>query len=768
MTVEYERNCGDELLSWCHGITSSHVEDGRPLSDGQLMSRDGVVDVLIIGAGAAGGVAAMRLAEAGFSVLCLEQGEWPDRTSFLGGTEEWELAGRQLWSSDPSIRKGPADYPVDLSESDVGVLNYNGVGGGTVLYAAQWARLFPSDFIRWTTDGVADDWPVTYSEMAPYYERTDRQFGVSGLGGDPAYPADTDPPFPPLPIGIAGLRVARTHTRLGWHWWPATNAILSAPVGHRHPCVQRGTCVLGCAEGAKASTDLTHWPAVVKAGGRLVTGAGVVRINHDPNGLATGAEWIDNDGHLHFQEAEVVLLGANGMGTPRILLASDSARFPDGMANSSGLVGRRLMVHPLAVVKGLFRDDIEGWRGHAGASIVSFQFYSSDERRGFVGGAKWALSPGGGPLRAALTEGGKWGAEHHRHVRERFGGLRIGAWCVKTFPMRTIESSCLTRSRIAPACPPRGWSIELVTISHALCDWHIERATESLVESGAWNVTVDLRYPANGHFMGTARMGDNPARSVVDRWCMAHDSPNLGIIDGSVFVTSGGVNPTSTIAALALRAADHLIENRGAVPRPARRRSFAVAGPRATNRREAEGPSSVHIKVRSAGVTALVRQRLNLVADLVIPAGQGMPSASQVDIGGELLDRVIALLPDLAGTLTRLLEHDTEDLKVWLGDLSTADPEGYRSVLLAVAASYYLHPQVRQRIGYSGHPSVPVRANEIPEYVTEDLLEQVIANWGNRENRSVTDAARRGVTWTSSERSDEGEEGGNGSKRRTV
>ena len=104
-----------------------------------------------------------------------------------------------------------------------------------------------------------------------------------------------------------------------------------------------------------------------------------------------------------------------------ILLASDSVRFPDGMVNSSGLVGRRLMVHPLAVVKGLFREDVQGWRGHAGASIVSFQFYASDERRGFIGGAKWALSPGGGPLRAALTEGGEWGAEHHRHVRERFG-----------------------------------------------------------------------------------------------------------------------------------------------------------------------------------------------------------------------------------------------------------------------------------------------------------------------------------------------------------
>ena len=214
--------------------------------------------------------------------------------------------------------------------------------------------------------------------------------------------------------------------------------------------------------------------------------------------------------------------------------------------------------------------------------------------------------------------------------------------------------------------------------------------------------------------MGTARMGNDPTRSVVDRWCIAHDSPNSQVIDGSVFVTSGGVNPTSTIAALALRATDHLIENRGTSPLPARRRSFSVYASSAPNRREVEGPKSGHIKMRSAGLTAVVRQRLNLVADHVIPAGEGMPSASQVDIAGDLLDRVIALLPDLARTLSYLFEQDPEDPETWLGELPKEDPEGYRSVLLAVAASYYLDPQVRQRIGYPGHPSVPVREVTFP------------------------------------------------------
>src|SRR4051812_33620245 len=142
-------------------------------------------DVLIMGAGAAGGVAARRLTDAGMHVVCLEQGDWPDRSAYPGATPEWELVAAKQWSSVPSIRDAPADYPIDLADSDLGVLNFNGVGGGTVLYAAQWPRMLPSDFVVRSTDGVADDWPIGYHDLQPYYEATERQFGVSGLGGDP-------------------------------------------------------------------------------------------------------------------------------------------------------------------------------------------------------------------------------------------------------------------------------------------------------------------------------------------------------------------------------------------------------------------------------------------------------------------------------------------------------------------------------------------------------------------------------------------------------
>ena len=162
-------------------------------------------DVLIVGAGASGGVAALTLARAGMRVVCLEQGGWQDPAGYPGAGDDWELQARKQWSSSPNVRDRPTDYPIDFDDADMVLGNFNGVGGGTVLYSAVWPRLLPSDFRARTEHGVGDDWPLSYEDLAPYYEETDRQFGVSGLGGNPMYPPGADPPLPPLPIGRAGL-----------------------------------------------------------------------------------------------------------------------------------------------------------------------------------------------------------------------------------------------------------------------------------------------------------------------------------------------------------------------------------------------------------------------------------------------------------------------------------------------------------------------------------------------------------------------------------
>jgi len=310
---------------------------------------------------------------------------------------------------------------------------------------------------------------------------------------------------------------------------------------------------------------LTHFPVAVDHGARVITGARVRRILTE-NGLATGAEWIDEEGREHVQQADVVILAANSIGTARILLNSATTDWPDGLANTSGLVGRRLMMHPFASVTGLFDDDLESWQGQFGCSIESFEFYETDESRGFVRGAKWGLAPTGGPINMALPARAgesEWGPNHHLLFRERFGRGQSWGLFGEDLPSEAnhvLIDDELTDSSGIPA-PKIVYKVS--ENSRKLLDFHIEKASESMIEAGAHKVETDtlMRY-SGWHLLGTARMGDDPNASVVDRWGRFHDIENLYAVDGSVFVTSSGTNPTSTIAALALRTSEHMVKER--------------------------------------------------------------------------------------------------------------------------------------------------------------------------------------------------------------
>jgi choline dehydrogenase-like flavoprotein len=674
-------------------------------------------DVLIVGAGASGGVAALRLARAGLRVVCLEQGDWQDPTAYPGAGPDWELQARKQWSSSPNERAQPADYPIDFTRSDMVLGNFNGVGGGTILYSAVWPRLLPSDFRVRTDHGVGDDWPLTYRELAPYYDETDRQFGVAGLGGNPLYPPGPDPPLPPLPIGRAGLALARAHARLGWHWWPEYNAILSSAYDGRHPCVQRGSCGSGCNEGAKGSTDVTHWPGAIAAGAQLVTGARVRRIEVDGRGRACGATWIGRDGGEHFQAADVVLCAANGIGTARLLLLSAHPGASDGLANSSGLVGRRLMVHPGVMVDGYFDDDLQSQRGHFGGQIQSLEFAGTDPARGFVGGTKWSLAPTGGPIAAAFGLRGRivLGPEHHEHLRSRFG--RGARWVILCEDLPDAEH----RVELSPDLVD-GDGVPAPAVTYRLSDdvraaiaWSTERATESLVEAGAHTVdSAPMR--TNSHLLGTARMGDDPSASVVNRWGVCHDVPNLGIIDGSVFVTVGAANPTSTICALALRAVEHLLDRRSDVPVPEVSRSFATA---------ASSPPSTIATIASP-IRDDERTRFGLLADALLPGDEHMPAATDVGVADDLLDAVVHARPDLVDDLRRALADDVTDAWDGVQRLRRVDSGAYRALVLLVLAAYYRSPEVAARIGWAGPLATPVGRFDFPEYLSEGLLDHVL------------------------------------------
>jgi choline dehydrogenase-like flavoprotein len=525
-------------------------------------------EVLVIGAGPSGAFASKRLAEAGFRVVCLEQGDWVDPGRYPGSAPELELVAGREWSFDPNVRALPSDYPVNAADSDVDPLMFNAVGGSSIVFGAHWMRFLPSDFRVRSLDGVADDWPISYEDVRPFYERVDVEMAASGLEGDPAYPPGLAPPLPPLPIGKLGLTAVRGFDKLGWHWWPGSNAIASQAHRSFKPCTLRGTCDWGCPEGAKANVDAAVWPGALHLGVRLVTGARVRELPVDGKGLVTGAIWIDREGDEHFQPAQVVLLAANGVGTPRLLLLSASSRFPDGLANTSGLVGRRLMMHPYAEVYGVFEEDLESWTGPFGQSIYSLEFYESDASRGFVRGAKWAAMPTLGPL-SILDRAGwgpvatRWGAGVHTTMREMLGHTIEFGIIAEDLPdeeNRVMLDGSLTDADGIPA-PKVAYKNSENT--RRLLAYHVARATEVVEAAGARrSFSPGIIRGTGWHLLGTARMGDDPTTSVVDRWGQSHDVPNLYIVDGSAFVTSSGLNPTATLCALALRAAEHAVETR--------------------------------------------------------------------------------------------------------------------------------------------------------------------------------------------------------------
>ena len=519
------------------------------------------IDVLIVGAGPAGAVTARRLAEAGLRVMCLERGEWPDYSRSRAGYPDFELIARKDWNWDPNIRRNSGDYRIDDTESDITALMYNGVGGSSVLYAAHWERFLPSDFRVRTLDSVADDWPVTYEDMAPYYDEVERQFGVSGLEGDPCLPPGTAPPMPPVPLNKVGRAGARALNELGWHWWPASNAIATAEYGPLHRCAQKTSCPFGCPTGAKGSVDRTHWQDLVRLGVRLVTGAKVTHIQRQPGSkLVSGVRYRDRDGIGHFQAAPVVVVCGNGIGTPRLLLSSD------GLADSSGMVGRRLMMHPFGNAIGVFDEDLESWRGPLGQYLHSLQFYETDQSRGFVRGAKWNLMPSGAPMSMMLPglwgAEGSWGPEFTATLRARFG--RSVVWSVicedLPDPGNRVE---LSTEADDDGMPVAKLIYRTSENSVRMLDFHLARLREVLETMGAKEIILNRQIRASGwHILGTACMGDDPATSVVDRFGRSHDVANLYVFDGSVFPTSSGVNPTATIAANALRCADHLVTHR--------------------------------------------------------------------------------------------------------------------------------------------------------------------------------------------------------------
>ena len=522
---------------------------------------DEPVDVLIIGAGASGAAVAWSLAETKMRILCLEQGDWMKQSDYPTNGRDWEARRYADFDISPNRRARETDYPVNDDNSPMKVANFNGVGGGTVMYTAHYPRMHPSDFRVKSLDGVADDWPIDYKMLEPFFAENDRMMGVAGLAGDPAYPAH-DLPMPPLALGKTGTRLAQGLNMLGWHWWPSDSAIATTEYDGRAPCINLGHCTPGCAQGAKASTDITYWPHAIRAGVELRTRCRVREITTNEKGMASGVIYYDADGKECFQPAEVVILAANGIGTPRILLNSASARFPNGLANSSGLVGRNLMLHPWPQVFGYVDERLDG--DHAPMLMMwSKQFYETDLSRGFVRGYTMQFGRGTGPANEAITSSAAgrlpWGKDHHRVYRTLFHRRLQCGIATEDLPEEHNRVTLDPVLKDSNGIPAAKIDYTISENTRRMMEHGIARATEALVAAGALHTHTSMTVlNSPGHLLGTARMGTDPERSVVNEWGRSHDIKNLFIVDGSVWVTSGGVNPTSTIQAIALYIADQM------------------------------------------------------------------------------------------------------------------------------------------------------------------------------------------------------------------
>jgi choline dehydrogenase-like flavoprotein len=530
------------------------------------MSKPDRVDVLVIGAGASGAINSLVLAQAGLRVVCLDQGGWTEPAQHPHYSDDFQYQRQNRWSPEPSVRRGPDDYPVEGKQSHA--LMWNGVGGSTNVYAALWPRFRPSDFRKGREHGLAPDWPITYEDLAPFYDEADWLVGVSGLTGDAGMPPRAPYPLGPLPMRNSGRAIAQGFERLDWHWWPMPAGIISESYDGRAACNGCGNCAAGCPRGSMAKMSITLWPKALAAGAQLRPGARVERIETGPDGRATGAVYIDRaTGTRVQQDADVVILAANGVGSPRLLLLSESARHPRGLANANDVVGRYLLHHTLVAAEIWVDQPIDSHIGNSGA-IISSEFAETDASRGFVNGFNFNVARTGPAGTAAIGAFGQhpapWGAGHHawfaRHFGHSFGAYAIGDDLPQASNRITLSQAEVDSDGLPAA--------KLHYVPHEndmrMMRYGIERLRDLAQSVNAFDTAVTdyyedgvYRTPA-WHMLGTCRMGSEPGDSVINRWHQSWEVPNLYIVDGSSFATGGVVNPTSTVTALALRCAGHL------------------------------------------------------------------------------------------------------------------------------------------------------------------------------------------------------------------
>jgi len=537
--------------------------------------RNEIVDFVIVGSGAAGGVIARELAQAGHSVVVLEQG--PYRTAQDFTHDEWSVMHRQEFSGmsvgdHQTFRHREGETAEKRFLSPEPAYYARGVGGSTAHFSGNYWRLRPVDFHEHSLygdigDATLADWPISYEELEPFYSMAEWEIGVSGAPGPNDPPRSRPYPLPPMPVKSAGVLFEKGTRAIGMTPQVAPVAILSQPYRGRPACVNCGWCIgFGCEMNAKSSTLATMIPEAERTGNCEIRPLSTVaRVDVDEQDRARGVVYFDADGNEHYQKARSVVVSANGAETPRLLLMSATERHSDGLANSSGMVGRNLMFNAHSIAYGAFEHPLNEYKGIQ-CTRIAMDYYDSDPKRGFYGGG--ALDSrgylNGYPVLFAQqgvpTDGPRWGADYKAMLEHLFTRNMAVTTATTSLPMLRNNITLDPDNRDGFGRP----ALRVTYADHpddlAMTAFLQEKALAVLDAAGAertWHSEIGEE-SVGAHLLGTCRMGNDPATSVVDKWHRSHDIANLFICDGSSMVTSGRGQPTLTIQALAFRAADHM------------------------------------------------------------------------------------------------------------------------------------------------------------------------------------------------------------------
>ena len=507
--------------------------------------------VVVIGSGAGGGTLANELCQKGISVVLLEAGARQSIESFVN--DEWDSFGQLAWldkrttSGSWRVAKDFAGLPAWICKT---------VGGSTTHWAGASLRFQEHEFRVLSEYGeIAGanllDWPLTLQDLEPYYDKAEDKLGVTRTNGIPGLPGNNN--FKVMYAGAKRLGYKHVHT--------GRMAINSRPRDGRSHCLQIGFCFQGCKSGAKWSTLYTEIPKAEETGKLdLRPESHVLQIQHDDSGKVTGVLYADKDGNQQVQKARAVCVAGNSIETPRMLLNSASSKYPDGLANSSGQVGKNYMRHMTGSVYATFDKPVNMYRGTTMAGIITDESIN-DPARGFVGGYEMETLGLGLPFMGAFLDPGMWG-------REFAGAMDLyentaGMWLVgEDMPQEGNAITLHAEEKDQHGMPVPNVHFDDHPNDIAMRSHAYKQGSAVYEAVGATKTWETPPYPST-HNLGTCRQSAKPEDGVCNSFGQTHDIANLFISDGSQFTTGGAENPTLTIVTLAIRQADYLADQMG-------------------------------------------------------------------------------------------------------------------------------------------------------------------------------------------------------------